>query len=133
MYHIFPRQTLFCLDYQGIIPASFWTESPSFPSHQNLRPRRLKYTCFEHRRILFPFFGHHLIFFGNPVEVCHSLMLLPVQISILNGRNDDQPSMQHLAPIFPIYSVIPRVPHDFFYVFTHPFCDVATAWCHIVV
>ena len=28
----------------------FWTESPSFSSHRNLRPRRLKSPYFEHRR-----------------------------------------------------------------------------------
>ena len=49
--------------------SGFWTESPSFLSHQNLRPHRSKSPSFEHRRIFFPFLGHHLIFFGNPVEL----------------------------------------------------------------
>ena len=35
---------------------------------------------------------------------------------------DDQPPMQHLAPIFPSYCAIPRrVPHGFFHTSTHPF------------
>ena len=59
--------------------------------------------------------------------------LLFSSVFFLRGpvRNDDQPPMQHLAPIFPIYSAIPLVPHDFFHIFTHPFCDVASAWCLI--
>ena len=36
--------------------SGFWTESPTFSSHQNLRPRRLKSPSFEHRRIFFSCF-----------------------------------------------------------------------------
>ena len=36
--------------------------SPKYPSAE------IEISSFEHRRILFPFLGHHLIFFDNPVE-----------------------------------------------------------------
>ena len=39
--------------------------------------------------------------------------------------------MQHHKLSHLFYNAIPRVPHDFFHIFTHPLCDVATAWCHI--
>ena len=37
------------------------TESPSFSSRQNLRPRRRKSPSFEHR-LFFSFSGHHFVF-----------------------------------------------------------------------
>ena len=37
--------------------SGFWTDSPSFSSHQNLRPLRLKSPSCEHRRIFFPSFN----------------------------------------------------------------------------
>ena len=44
------------------------TESPSFSSHQNLRPRRRKSPSFEHR-LFSPFSGHHFEFSSyNPDE-----------------------------------------------------------------
>ena len=45
----------------------FRTESPSFSSRQNLRPRRRKSQSFEHR--LFSVSGHHFVFSSyNPNE-----------------------------------------------------------------
>ena len=104
------------------------------------------FTAFEHRRIL----GHHLICFGNPIEwnltktatknqakwvaLWWCLLDLQRQLSLLLFSRSRQEwrsaAAQHLAPILPIYSAIPLVPPDFFQIFTDPFCDVATAWCH---
>ena len=45
------------------------TESPSFSSRQNLRPRRPKSPSFEHR-FFFSFSGHHFVFFSYNPDYC---------------------------------------------------------------
>ena len=117
-------------DYQHTSQLSgFWTESPSFSSHQNLRPRRLQSPSFEHRRTLFPFLGHNSIYFGNPVEWNYKVATKPSEVvtlddsaccsaqsssSAVQSGLTISPPVQHIAPMFPIYSEITRVPRDYF-------------------
>ena len=48
--------------------SGFWTESPSFSSHQNLTQRRLKYPSFEHHEFCSRYWGrpYHWFFSAKP-------------------------------------------------------------------
>ena len=121
--------------------SGFWTESPSFSSHQNLRPRRLKSPSFEHRQILFPFLEHHLIFFRNsvswmdfkkslrkPSEVSLSMMLLALQLSVLllPRYRQEWRSAVHAAPVAPTFVTSTT------FVTAHQFCQfISTAFVNL--
>ena len=77
---------------RGTLPSAEWhtcqlsvigTESPSFPSRQNLRPRRPKSQSFEHR-----------LFFRFPAIISYFPVIIPISVV---GKNRDGVSTKWVA------------------------------------